>query len=398
MAKIMKLLLLMQSFRMICSLDVTTDTIGKENSNITVKYDTNGTNLTTVEPVDRSVATKEETSTQQSEKEESQPYWSKALDITQIVCSVTGFVANMVTFLTLSRSSSGLGVPVVMLLRHQSVVDAIICLMASLLMMAPPMWVSGDDIFDDIVCHVWHSQALYWQLYLASIWNLVMISIERFLCVGRPLDHHTLLSPGRIRKAIILIQFFSLIGVSPGYIQTRFSHEDGICLSEFAFPGETMNMIFYIYGFIVFALYNMIPVILFVVFYGYVIMKLKGRIRGDHLPKSAVIQKASEDLTKTAIVVTIIFIVSTSWDVWSYLLGRTGVIEYIKNSPLQKTGVFLSILNCCANPFVYVMFMPAYRRNVAATLMCKAVDDKGNVKKTSQNLSGSAGTNSSNAI
>ena len=377
MAKTMNLLLLMQSFGMICSLDVTTDTTGKENSNITVKYDTNSKNLTTVEPVDRSVATRVETSTQQLEKEESQPYWSKALDITQIVCSVTGFVANMVTFLTLSRSSSGLGVPVVMLLRHQSVVDAIICLMASLLMMAPPMWVSGDDIFDDIVCHVWHSQALYWQLYLASIWNLVMISIERFLCVGRPLDHHTLLSPGRIRKAIILIQFFSLIGVSPGYIQTRFSHEDGICLSEFAFPGETMNMIFYIYGFIVFALYNMIPVILFVVFYGYVIMKLKGRIRGDHLPKSAV---------------------STSWDVWSYLLGRTGVIEYIKNSPLQKTGVFLSILNCCANPFVYVMFMPAYRRNVAATLMCKAVDDKGNVKKTSQNLSGSAGTNSSNAI
>ena len=39
--------------------------------------------------------------------------------------------------------------------------------------------------------------------------------------------------------------------------------------------------------------------------------------------------------TTTAIIVTIIFIVSLGYDLWYYILGYSGVFEYKLNSPLQ---------------------------------------------------------------
>ena len=83
---------------------------------------------------------------------------------------------------------------------------------------------------------------------------------------------------------------------------------------------------------------------------------------------SSVVDKASAELTKTAIVVTIIFVVSYSVVIWHFLLGYTGVTEYKVNSPLQKVDGLLALMNSVANPFVYASFMPVYRRSVQRTL------------------------------
>ena len=44
-----------------------------------------------------------------------------------------------------------------------------------------------------------------------------------------------------------------------------------------------------------------------------------------------------------------------------YLLGNTGVVAYVQNSPEQKLGVFLAVANSCANPFIFFTFMPSFR-------------------------------------
>ena len=56
------------------------------------------------------------------------------------------------------------------------------------------------------------------------------------------------------------------------------------------------------------------------------------------LPIYRVIDTAAKQLTKTAITVTAIFIVALGYDLWYYVLGYSGVIEYKMNTPLQKIG------------------------------------------------------------
>ena len=87
------------------------------------------------------------------------------------------------------------------------------------------------------------------------------------------------------------------------------------------------------------------------------------------------IDKAAKELTKTAIIVTGFFIVSLGYDCWYYMLGYAGAVVYVKNTPVQKAGIFLASVNSCANPFIYALFMPAYRAAVKKTLTCRKTVD-----------------------
>ena len=291
--------------------------------------------------------------------------WVIFLDICQGTCAVCGFIANVMTFTGLVWSRAGLGRAVSVLLCHQSFVDAIICIMAAVIVMAPPMWRVGNKTVDLIMCHLWHSQSFYWQIYLVSVWNLVMIALERYLCVCKPLLHEKWLKKKRLCIAIAITHTLSLVIVGMSYTQTRFT---GVkCISEFAIIAPWVKDFFYVFGFVVFALWYMVPVIILLVLYTIVIRTLKKRIKDGSLPNSPLLLRASTQLTKTLFVVTVIFVLSTSYDLWYYLLGRTGVLVYKKNSPAQKIGVFLSIINTSCNPFVYVLLMPAYRRKIKDT-------------------------------
>ena len=54
-----------------------------------------------------------------------------------------------------------------------------------------------------------------------------------------------------------------------------------------------------------------------------------------------VINKATKELTKTALIVTVMFIVCLGFDLWYYVLAYNGVIAYIFNSPLQVCLFYL---------------------------------------------------------
>ena len=59
-----------------------------------------------------------------------------------------------------------------------------------------------------------------------------------------------------------------------------------------------------------------------------------------------VIDTAARQLTKTAITVTAIFIVSLGFDLWYYVLGYSGVTEYKMNTPMQKIGTLVISIRC----------------------------------------------------
>ena len=50
------------------------------------------------------------------------------------------------------------------------------------------------------------------------------------------------------------------------------------------------------------------------------------------------------------------------FDKWYYVLGNVGVFDYQLNTPIQKVGVFMTVLNSAINPFIYLLFMQAFRR------------------------------------
>ena len=41
-------------------------------------------------------------------------------------------------------------------------VDGAACLFAMILLLQPPNWVPGLSILDELVCHAWNGQFIYW--------------------------------------------------------------------------------------------------------------------------------------------------------------------------------------------------------------------------------------------
>ena len=124
------------------------------------------------------------------------------------------------------------------LLRHQALVDALICIMATIHIIQPVMFTIGNSVIDFIICQCWHrykfvnflreinnkfpiffSQAIYWATIFVSVYNLVLIAYERFLAICRPLRHEVF-NEKQLKIILAMVYLYSFtLGQAGSYFQ-----------------------------------------------------------------------------------------------------------------------------------------------------------------------------------
>ena len=145
----------------------------------------------------------------------------------------------------------------------------------------------------------------------------------------------------------------------------------GQCIFRIAFSGKSREA--FIISLLVKVLVWMyfIPVIIFVVLYSKIIHTLRQRKNHTELSQSRTIDRATTDLTYSAIIVTVIYILSTTIGAVYLLMAAGGLALFDLGLPYQKVEVFLTTVNSSINPFVYLLFMPAFRRAAKTTITCQ---------------------------
>lgn len=147
------------------------------------------------------------------------PLWEEFLEVVQAITVVGGFLANVATVMTLVTNGDAFSPAIRVLFRHQSFLDAVICLIAILHIWLPPMWLMGVHFIDEFICHVWHGNVIYYNFIYASIWNLVALCFERYLAVCHPFKHQNL-TTGKLHT-IMIAQFVSgVVILSPYWFHT----------------------------------------------------------------------------------------------------------------------------------------------------------------------------------
>ena len=114
------------------------------------------------------------------------PLWNQVTDYFELTITVIGLTLNILTIISLQKHRENLSSTILLLLQHQSLLDSWICMMAIALLFQPYMWMSGNPTFDLILCQAWHGQGMYWGCVLLSVYNLVLIAVERYMAVCRP--------------------------------------------------------------------------------------------------------------------------------------------------------------------------------------------------------------------
>ena len=71
------------------------------------------------------------------------PLWREIFEKSQLIMTCFGIVANIATIITLMFNGREFSPAIGFLLKHQSFIDALVCLFTAILMVAKPMWVPG---------------------------------------------------------------------------------------------------------------------------------------------------------------------------------------------------------------------------------------------------------------
>ena len=186
----------------------------------------------------------------------------------QLGLTGVGFVANGATYLTLTCNGEHVTPLILLLIKHQSLVDMVACGIGSLCQMLPDAnWLTGNRIADFVVCYFWHSQGIFWTVVAVSIWNLVMIGTERYIMICKPFLYSSVTSK-HVRYAFVAFHCVCLVVLIPLFLQTHFV--DGECLSEHYFRGYFSNHFYMGYSFFILIAFYVLPVAAFVFIYGYV--------------------------------------------------------------------------------------------------------------------------------
>ena len=102
-------------------------------------------------------------------------------------------------------------------------------------------------------------------------------------------------------------------------------------------------------------------------------MTFRERNKSSIAPFSSVIDEVNTLMTRIGVTVTAIFVLTMGYGFVHYYLGQIGIVDFIINSPIQKVGLLLSAFNSVANPFVYVLLMPAFRDSLRKTFHLPAL-------------------------
>ena len=283
-----------------------------------------------------------------------------------IIVASTGVVANTLTVVTLTVNGRAFSRLTAILLKHQAILDLSVCTLACGVFLQTSVWNTGERLVDFVVCFLWHSQFFYWTAVFLSTWNLVFIAVDRLIAVCFPMKRKNL-SSTQIKMAIAGMYVPCMILACPCF--TYVNYKNGRCaLGSFMSPDMHYNINYW--GSIIDLFMDYVcPVALFVILYGRIVLQLhrhrnaiKSNVQSEALTVSAI------RVTKCAIAVTVIFIVSMSFHSIYYCFGSVGVISFDFRGPMHLFGILMTLVNSFANPFLYAIFMPAFRRSIRATI------------------------------
>ena len=232
------------------------------------------------------------------------PKWRKILDIIQIIVLTWGISTNLVSALCFRKHPAGFSRQIQLLFEHQCWVDFSSCLVGFLTVVSPAYWSVGAYYFDYFMCYLWHGQILYWVVAANSYYGLVLIAMDRYLAVVKPIMYKTI-TVTKILIALAIIYLLNIFFVWPLGLLVKMDGDK--CVAGYTVKGNAGVLLGKAHA-VIMTLYEYVfPCVWFVGLYGQIIYTLKKKKEESAIEGSVTMEKASAQIIKAAIAVTGLF-------------------------------------------------------------------------------------------
>ncbi|XP_038575871.1 trace amine-associated receptor 13c-like [Micropterus salmoides] len=217
-------------------------------------------------------------------------------------------------------------------------------------------WFLGDLMCSLYIC-------VSYSIPSASVGNMVLISLDRYVAICDPLHYTTRITVRRVKLCVCLCWFCSVFYSSvvlkddltqPG----RYNSCYGDCVVLFDHTADAIDL----------ALTFIVPVTVIIVLYMRVFVVAVSQARAMRSHITAVILQRSVTLTakkselkaaRTLGVLVVVFLIC----LFPYY-GMTLAGDSLLNTSSAFLGIYLFYFNSCLNPVIYAMFYPWFRKSV----------------------------------
>ncbi len=250
---------------------------------------------------------------------------------------------------------------------NQAVIDffgSLLILLSSLIPIPDPIPPGVGGI---LLCHIWVSQYFNWAFFTTSTFNLVALTLERYLAIVFPFKYQVVGTRRNITVALLCVWISAFLFVTFNIFLRVLDH--GRCLQKLVKHPEVL-------GVATVSVIYMIPVMVMLIVYVHISVVLKkGAGRVGPAPTAATISgdggavdnqreslmRARRNTFKTLLIVFITFTVCWTPNCFIFTLFSLGYdIDF--SSTIYLITVAMVSLNSCVNPFIYAIKYKQFRK------------------------------------
>ncbi|XP_022101572.1 galanin receptor type 3-like [Acanthaster planci] len=246
------------------------------------------------------------------------------------------------------------------LILHQSTIDAIagVVFFFHRLVKSSNLKVSEENNFlDHLVCRCFDKDTLLWWAYVASTYNLVFISLERFLATCHPIKHRNMLNARKLKIAIGTSWALGFAFALPTLFQMKPS--GGRCQ-----PVALGRAVRTLVG--SFSVLNqfLVPVGVMIFAYGHIFIKLKTG-HGHHSRANAEQDRrsrAKKNVLMTVLMTSVLFVVCWTPSACGYIIIT--ISDSTGRAASQSVYLAVTTLTACnmfVNPIVLFLVYKHFR-------------------------------------
>ena len=289
-----------------------------------------------------------------------------------IAISLLGILSNAFTVIVILSSKQMRQKLTNVFILHQSIVDFVVAFFLLLTLVTAGQAYNFEGVQGELLCRLWLTSLPLWSSVLTSTYNLVALTLERYLEICHPIKHKVSFTLNKAAIVIAIIWMLGLLHQLPTHISTA-GVVDGKCYVLKFWASKAANKVFGVFNFLV---RYLIPLIIMIVAYTAMIRVLRGGLISPSSPQTAKptrhqerMARARTNIFKTLLVVTIAFIVCWTLNQFLFLMFTFGFpLDF--STWWYNLSVILVNANCCINPFIYAAKYEAFQKSVKV-LLCR---------------------------
>lgn len=221
-------------------------------------------------------------------------------------------------------------------------------------------------------CYAWKSRVIFLVLFLAAVYNITALTVERYVKIVHPFRHRIWVTKRRLKWAIVVSTVAGISLKTPYAVGGVMYLEGDVCPFQ-AYPTATLNTLA---GFYNFSVEFILPLTVIAFCYTQMARSLRknpqviiavGSVHSD----APTMTRARKNILKILFYVVLVFVVCTSWKHAMILIKSVTGIRYELMGPKFNIGQILSYSVCAIDPFIYIFQYEEFQIGLRKMLLAR---------------------------